>query len=60
MDLVRRHVILHGVYRTTEASSFPEVYLTCPLALVGRQDQTLSKVDTLSEWDGRDEGKMRL
>lgn len=47
-NLINAHKALHGV-RTTAATSFPEIYLACPLALVGRRDQTLSKVNILSQ-----------
>jgi hypothetical protein len=50
---------LHGVYRMTRAGSFPKFYLACPLALVGRQDQMISKANILCEWSGRDEGRTR-
>lgn len=39
-NLMNAHKALHGVYRTTGASSFSEVYLACPVALVGRQAAT--------------------
>jgi hypothetical protein len=39
-NLMNAHKALHGVYRTTGASSFSEVYLACPVGLVGRQAAT--------------------
>jgi hypothetical protein len=56
-NTINAHKALHDVYRATGTSPLPEVYLACPLVLVGTQDQMLSKVNILSEWSGRDEGK---
>jgi hypothetical protein len=39
-NLMNAHKALHGVYRTTADSSLSEVYLACPVALVGMQTAT--------------------
>jgi hypothetical protein len=55
-NLINAHKALHGV-RTTEANSFPKVYLACPLEPVGRQDQALWKLNIFCQREAATKGK---